>query len=125
MKFVKDEVATIPKEEIDALLNEENDINIVNAAAKEIADQLGIEETKQVEEPKPHTINVTKDAWNEKTVATLVHLRKSPDVNSESLTTIRGGDIIKVSSSFSHPSFEKVKYKNKDGYVKKSFVRDL
>ena len=132
MKFVKETVDTLPKEEIDALLNEvsndNNEIETINAAAKELQDKLGIEETKQPVEEKPvaKTIKVTKEEeWLDATVKTLVNLRKQSNKIAEVLTTVKGGDIIKISSSFSHPEFEKVQYKGKEGYIVKEYVRKI
>lgn len=120
MKFVND-IPNLPKEEIEEFESLVKDVEL----EKQRQDQLGIKETKPVEEPKPKTTNLTKEDWVEKTVGTLVNLRKDPDTKSTPLTTIRGGEIIKVSSSFSHPSFEKVMYKNREGYVKKEYVRSI
>lgn len=83
-------------------------------------DQLGIEETKQPVEEKPVAV---KEEWGEGTVKTLVNLRKTPNKSGEILGVIKGGSIINISSSFTHPQFNKVKYKDKEGYVNKDYVK--
>lgn len=95
---------------------------------KEEKDQLDIEEIKQPKkvkiEEKP-IIRPVKETWKEMMPTTLVNLRKEPNMKSEILTTIKGGETVKVSSSFSHPEFNKVKFKNKDGYISKKYLKSF
>ena len=115
MHFVKDEV------------NETKELLKEIEKEEKRQDQLGIEETKQPEKEKPipKTVKVTKDEWLDATVKTLVNLRKQPNKTAEVLATVKGGEIIKVSSSFSHPEFEKAQYKGKEGYIVKEYVRKI
>lgn len=114
MKFVtdKDEVRNVSKHK--------------NVELKKENDQLDIEEIKQPEEVKTKSKPViVKETWNDMTPTTLVNLRKEPNMKSEVLTTVKGGETVKVSSSFLHNDFKKVTYKGKKGYINKKYLRKI
>lgn len=103
MKFVND-TPMLPKEEIDALIKDE--------------DQLGIEETKQADEPKQVKSGNEKDM----VTMTLVNLREKPDKNAKVLGTIKGGEVV-LAHTVSGNGYTRVKYKNEEGYVANKYLR--
>lgn len=110
MKFVNEDL----RDEIKGL---------TEAATKEIArqdkqDQLGIEETKPVEEPKQQ-INLNK---KDMVTMTLVNMRKTPSKTAEVVMTIKGGETVSA-DTISSNGFTKVKYKNKEGYIAHKYLR--
>lgn len=81
-------------------------------------DQLGIKETKPVEEHKP-PINLAK---KDMVTMTLVNMRKSNSNNSEILTTIKGGETVNA-EIHDYGDFKKVTYKGREGYINKKYLR--
>lgn len=110
MKFVNEEMKVVnPGDAID-----------LNPKKDQLDDVVKQPVEEKLIAPKP-----ANDIWKDYTTKTLVNMRKQPNTSSEVVTTIRGGDIVKVSSSFSSPTFSKAKYGLKEGYIKTEFLREL
>lgn len=93
-------------------------------------DQLDIKEIKQPEvakpEPKLFVVkpSVKAEKWEDGITTTLVNLRETANKNALILDTIKGGELVKISTSF-FEDFKKVNYKGKIGFINKDYVRKV
>lgn len=83
------------------------------------------EEEKQIEKPK--AIKKVQPAAVSKfgITTTMVNLRSKPDLNSDSLAIILGGNTITFSDPYPDGEFYKAEYMDKAGYIKKKYVREI
>lgn len=104
--------------------------NIDFSKEKTEKDNFGIVETKEPEvvkpkDPEPIAPPAKKDKWVDGVTTTLVNFRSTSDKDSQIIDMIRGGELIKFSSSLIYGDFFKVEYKGKIGYVNKNYVRKV
>lgn len=88
-------------------------------------DKLDVKEIKQPEEVKPKKAAPVKPIWKDAITTTLVNLRSNSSVNSKSIEQIKGGEILKINASKDFDGFSYVKYKNKEGFIKSEYLKEI